>query len=165
LAVRLFTQPAGTPLYITGPLRPENQKDILVSLGISFDGIMREEIRPASIYTQEQQYLSIHGPGYTSLPGLYCYNFCLKTDPFNLQPSGAINLCKYSKIELEVTTITPLPNPYADYKIICDPLNGPIGVNKTTMKLYVYSYDLLVIEERYNVLKFIGGNAALMNAR
>jgi hypothetical protein len=51
----------------------------------------------------------------------------------------------------------------SDYKMICDPLNGPIGVTKGNM--YVYSFDLLVIEERYNILKFIGGNAALMNAR
>lgn len=157
------TGPSGQLMYVTGNLHPENQKDILLTLGISLDGSMREETRPASIYKYEQQYLAIQGNGYTSLPGMYCYNFCLKTDPFNLQPSGAMNLSKYSKIEFEFVTITPLLNPNPDYKMICDPLNGPIGVTKGNM--YVYAFDLLIIEERYNVLKFIGGNAALMNAR
>ena len=154
---------AGNDLYITGNLHPENQKEILLNLGISLDGSIREESRPFSMYKYEQQYLTNNGLGYLSLPGLYCYNFCLKTDPFNLQPSGAMNLSKYSKIEFEFVTIAPLLNPLADYKLICDPLNGPIGITKGNM--YVYSYDLLVIEERYNILKFIGGNAALMNAR
>jgi hypothetical protein len=153
----------GQELYVTGNYSPENQKEILVTLGITLDGTVREESRPFSMYKYEQQYLTVNGNGYVTLPGLYCYNFCLKTDPFNLQPSGAINLSKYSKIEFEVVTTTPLLNPMSDYKMICDPLNGPIGVTKGNM--YVYSFDLLVIEERYNILKFIGGNAALMNAR
>jgi hypothetical protein len=29
----------------------------------------------------------------------------------------------------------------------------------------VYYYNLLVIEERYNVIRFLSGNAGLMNAR
>jgi len=150
-------------LYVTGNYHPENQKDILLQLGITLDGTMREEIRPASVYKYEQQYLSSRGGGFISLPGMYCYNFCLSTDPFNLQPSGAMNLSKYSKIEVEFITTTPLLNPLADYKVICDPFNGPIGISKGNM--YVYAFDLVVIEERYNVVKFMGGNAGLMNAR
>ncbi len=159
----VMTGPSGNTLYITGNYHPENQKDILVQLGITLDGTMREELRPFSVYTYEQQYLTCHGGGYSSLPGMYCYNFCLNTNPLNLQPSGAMNLSKYSKVEVEFVTITPLLNPMADYKIICDPLMGPVGVTKGNM--YVYAFDLLVIEERYNVIKFIGGNAAMMNAR
>ena len=158
-----ITGPSGNIMYITGNARPENQKDILLTLGISFDGIVREETRPASIYKYEQQYLTIPGNGYTSLSGMYCYHFCLKTDPFHLQPSGAMNLSKYSKIELDFVTIAPFLNPNPEYKIICDATSGPIGITKGNM--YLYSFDLLVIEERYNVLKFIGGNAAMMNAR
>ena len=44
-------------------------------------------------------------------------------------------------------------------------INRQIGVVKPNFQLYVYNYNLLVIEERYNILTFIGGNVAMMNAR
>jgi hypothetical protein len=158
--------PSGNSIYQTGPYSVENQKDILLTLGILFDGTIREETRAATIYKYEQQYLTSPGAGFSSLSGMYCYNFCLNTDPFTLQPSGAANLSKYSIIELDFTTITPTLNPSVISLTICDPLSGQqIGVNKNMSKIYNYTYDLLTIEERYNVLTFIGGNASLMNAR
>ena len=57
-------------------------------------------------------------------------------------------------------------NPNAEYYVICDPeLNRQIGVVKPNFQLYVYTYNLLVVEERYNMLTFIGGNVGMMNAR
>jgi hypothetical protein len=77
-----------------------------------------------------------------------------------------MNLSKYSKIELEFTTITPPADPTASFLVICDPEAGvQIGVDKAPYQVYDYTFNLMVIEERYNVLSFIGGNAALMNAR
>lgn len=160
--------PNGTEsfLYGTGDFKYENQKDILLTMGIVFDGTMREEIRPANMYKYQQQYLHSNGYGATSLDGLHCYNFCVDTSPFQLQPSGAINLSTYSKIELEYTTFTPLLDTNASYFVICNPeTGGQIGVTKPRFQLYQYTYNLLVIEERYNVLTFVGGNAAMMNAR
>ena len=108
----------------------------------------------------------IPGYGSSNLSGLHCYNFCLNTSPFQLQPSGAINLSKYSKIEFEFTTITPPLDTDSEFFVICDiDNNQQIGVNKTMYKLYKYTYDLYVVEERYNVLTFLAGNAAMMNAR
>ena len=150
----------------TGDFHVENQKNILVNFGISFDGIIREETRNASIYLQDQQYLINQGFGSSTLNGLYCYNFCLNTSPFQLQPSGAINLSKYSKIEFEFSTITPPLDTESEFFVICDiDNNQQIGVNKTMYKLYKYTYDLYVVEERYNVLTFLSGNASMMNAR
>jgi hypothetical protein len=158
--------PLNQTLYITGEAHPENQKHILNTLGIRIDGEIREEIKPYSVYSGEQQYLAIPGMGNVSLPGLYCYNFCLKTDPFSLQPSGAMNLSKHGKIEFEFTTHTPSTNPDATYQVLCDPITGiPIETNKTVVQLYLYYYNLLVVEERYNILTFVGGNAGMMNAR
>jgi hypothetical protein len=138
----------------------------LVQFGILFDGTVREETRTGNIYLQDQQYLKIPGYGSSILSGLHCYNFCLNTSPFNLQPSGAINLSKYSKIEFEFTTITPPLDTDSEFFVICDiDNNQQIGVNKTMYKLYKYTYDLYVVEERYNVLTFLAGNAAMMNAR
>jgi hypothetical protein len=156
----------GNQLYITGERRPENVKEILVEMGIIIDGVIREELKPSSVYTYEQQYLTIQGEGNRSLPGLNCYHFCLKSDPFNLQPSGAMNLSKYGKIELDIVTHSPMINPLADFKVICDIISGDtIATIKDAPKLLLYYYNLLVIEERYNVLRFMSGNAGLLNAR
>ena len=155
-----------TMLYGTGDLHAENQKNILLQFGITFDGAVREEMRSSSIYLQDQQYLVSEGYGSTGLDGLYTYNFALKTSPFILQPSGAINLSKFSKIELEFTTITPPLDPDSTYLTICDPeLNQQIGVNKAAYKVYTYNYNVYVLEERYNILTFLSGNAGMMNAR
>jgi hypothetical protein len=67
---------------------------------------------------------------------------------------------------LEFTTITPPLDPNSTFLIICDPdLNAQIGVNKSTNSIYQYGFNLYVLEERYNVLTFLGGNAGMMNAR
>jgi hypothetical protein len=155
-----------TLLYSTGNYSAENQKNILIQLGIDLDGIVREELRPANFYLQDQQYLTSPGYGSSNLNGLYCYNFCLNTSPFHLQPSGAINLSKFSKIEFEFTTITPPLDPASNFLVICDPIERiQLGVNKSVYKLYEYGFNLYVLEERYNVLTFLSGNAAMMNAR
>jgi hypothetical protein len=155
-----------TALYSTGTPSPENRKEILVRMGITFDGSVREEIRGVEMYKYEQQYATSPGFGSCALPGLNCYNFCLDTSPFDLQPSGAVNLSKYSKIELDFTTIEPTLDPNSNFRIICDPeTGGVVGTVKPAYQLYDYTFNLLVIEERFNVLKFMGGNAALMNAR
>ena len=155
-----------TFLYGTGDLHSENIKNILLQFGITFDGTVREEMRSSSIYLQDQQYLTSEGYGSSGLDGLYTYNFALKTSPFILQPSGAINLSKFSKIELEFTTITPPLDPDSTYLTICDPeLNQQIGVNKAAYKVYLYNYNVYVLEERYNILTFLSGNAGMMNAR
>jgi hypothetical protein len=135
-------------------------------MGILFDGSVREEMRAAGIYEFQQSYLTSDGYASSELAGLYCYNFAMDTSPFKLQPTGAINLSKFSKVEIEFTTYAPVIDPNASYNVICDPETGlQIGVNKPSFQLYDYTYNLLIIEERYNVLTFIGGNAALMSAR
>jgi hypothetical protein len=166
LGYGLSTNGNETGLFTTGTVHDENRREILQQMGILFDGIVREETRAAEIYLYEQQYQTSVGAGSAQLPGLYCYNFCLNTSPYQLQPSGAVNLSKYNKIELDYSTITPTADPYANFIVICDPETGtPIATNKSTFKLYDYMYNLLVIEERYNVLIFSGGNAGLMIAR
>ena len=155
-----------TNFYSTGDFHVENQKSILVQFGITFDGTVREEVRNATIYLHDQQYLINDGYGSSALDGLYCYHFCLDTSPYNLQPSGAINLSKFSKIEFEFNTITPPLDPDSTFLTICDPeLNQQIGVNKAVYKIYEYGFNLYVLEERYNILTFVSGNAGMMNAR
>ena len=147
---------------ITGIYNIQNEKDILVMLGIQLDGQYRENLQPAGVYNYIEKYVRTAG---AAPPGLYCYNFCLHTDPTDLQPSGAINMNRFNLIELEFTTITPPLDPLAQSMTICDPDTGDIiAVNKPTWRIYDYNFDLYVMEERLNVVTFVGGNAALMYA-
>jgi hypothetical protein len=156
-----YTIPMGfIPTY--GRIRPQNQRDIMMTWALLFDGKYRENPFPAEIYGIVEKY--IRNAAY-SLPGLYCYNFCLDTNPFNLQPSGAVNLSKFSVIEFEYSTYTPPADANAQTLVVCDDDSNPIGVNKPTWRLYDYNYNLHLMEERYNILIFESGNAGLMFSR
>jgi len=95
---------------------------------------------------------------------LYCYNFCLETTPYELQPSGAINLSRFKTIELDISTLLPESNPDASFQVICDTEGTVIGTTQVD-QLYIYQYDLYVAEERYNLLRIIGGHAGLLYTR
>ena len=152
-----------TGLFMTQSFSVENQKDILFNFGILLDGKYRENILDAGIYNYLEKYTSSRG---SAPDGLYCYNFCLNTEPTEFQPSGAINASKFSTIELEFTTFYPPLDPSANFLTICDPeTNVPIGVNKPTWRIYDYNYNLTIFEERFNMLTFVGGNCGLMYAR
>jgi hypothetical protein len=82
-----------------------------------------------------------------------------------LQPSGAMNMSRFTKVDFEFNTITPPVDPYAQVLTICDPDSGQIvGINKPTWRIYDYNFDLYVFEERINMITFVGGNAGLMYA-
>ena len=98
--------------------------------------------------------------------GLYSYNFTLNTSD-NIQPSGAINLSKFKTIELEINTIVPPFDSSANTQTLCDANGNIIGITNNTNNsvLYKHTYDLFFTEERYNILRFIGGSAGLVYAR
>jgi hypothetical protein len=154
-----------TKLFITKDYNVENQREILQQLGILLNGSYRENMLESGVYNYVEKYIRTTG----SAPfGLYIYNFGLDADNDTYQPSGAINMSKFSTIELEFSTYPPPLDPSANFYTICDPDSDPsvaIGVNKPQWRIYKYNYDLTVLEERYNVLTFIGGNCALMYAR
>lgn len=149
-------------LYYTGVYNPQNLKQILVALGILMDGIYRENVLPAGVFNFVEKFFRTAG---RAPDGLYCYNFCLDTSPFTLQPSGAMNVSRYTNVQFEITTISPPFDPYAQVLTICDPNTGDlVGINKPTWRIYDYNFDLYVFEERVNMVVFLGGNAALMYA-
>ena len=133
-----------------------------MSLGILLDGSYRENVQPAGIYNFIEKYTRTQS---NAVDGLYCYNFCLNTSPFELQPSGAINMSRFSQIELEFTTITPPLDPLAQSLTICDPETGTvIGINKPTWRIYDYNFNMYLFEERINFVNFVGGNCGLAYA-
>jgi len=158
-------EPNGAPsgLFVTQDYNVENQREILQQLGILLNGAYRENMLESGVYNYVEKYIKTAG----AAPfGLYLYNFGLDATNTTYQPSGAINMSKFSTIELEFNTYPPPLDPSANFYTICDPETGiPVGVNKPQWRIYKYNYDLTVLEERYNVLTFIGGNCALMYAR
>jgi hypothetical protein len=151
-----------TGFFINQSYNPQNDKMILVAMGILFDGAYRENIQPAGVYNFIEKY--VRTSGYAPA-GLYCYNFCLDSDNSILQPSGAINMSRFSQIELEFTTIIPPVDPLAQSLTICDPETGTIiGINKPTWRIYDYNFDLHLFEERINIVYFMGGNVGMVYA-
>jgi hypothetical protein len=164
-----FIQP---PLkYIpSGPFNIRNDKRILKKIEILLDGKIRESKFDSGIFEYIEPFMRTNG-GYNE--GLYFYNFGIKNDPTTVQPSGAINLSKFTKIELEIETELPPLDPDAEFNVVCADLDGTggtdsnqiIGVNKERFKLHKYAYDMRLFEEKYNVVNFTGGVCGLMFSR
>jgi len=151
-----------TKIWLTGRYHEENQKDIMYKWSLILDGKYRENEFDAGVFNYIEKYVRTSG---NSPDGLYCYNFNLQTSPFDFQPSGAMNLSKFNNIEFEFKTYQPPLESNVQVLEICDGEGNIIGINKPTWRIYDYNYDLTVLEERYNVLTFTSGTAALMYAR
>jgi hypothetical protein len=152
---------APSNIYVTGQYSPYNQKDIMQYWALLLDGKYRENQFDAGVFNYVEKYARSAG---NSPAGLYCYNFNLHTNPYDFQPSGAMNLSKFKNIEFEFSTYQPPLDPSAQIFTICNQ-GQVIGINKPTWRVYDYNYDLTVLEERFNVLTFTSGNAALLYAR
>ena len=151
-----------TGLFITGNYCKDNQKDILLTMGILLEGDYRENTMSNGVYHLVEQYIRTSG---RTREGMYCYSYGLNSSA-EYQPSGAINLSKFHNIELELTTFAPqIDITRASSKIVCN--NGePILISPDpSWKLYQYTYNMTLFEERYNILSFVGGNVGLQYAR
>jgi len=149
-------------IYITGDYHVENVKNILTNMAILLDGKYRENLLPYGVFDYVEKYS--HTPG-NAPDGLYCYNFCLDTNQYTCQPSGAINMSKFNKIELEFNTFIPPLDISAATYAVCSADGGLIGINKSSWRTYLYDYDLTVLEERFNILSFKSGICGLEYTR
>ena len=146
-----------TGLFISGDRSSMNQKEILLSMGIQFDGEIREISLDAGIYNYIEKYNRSAG---FAKEGVYCYNFCLSTNPYEYQPSGAINLSHYKRIEFDITTFQPEidTSPVISPAYFCGPRGIPITVSrKNNWELYEYYYNLVLFEETYKVISIMDG--------
>lgn len=160
-----YFNPSGnsTGLFISGDFSVDNRRDILETMGILLNGDYRENLLVRGIYDYIEKYTRTQG---SAKDGLYCYNFCLNTSPFEYQPSGAINLSKFKNIELEVATyIPPIDAVNSAFQIVCDGTGNTLGIRKQNWRLFEYNYNMTLFEERYNILSFIGGNCGMLYAR
>jgi hypothetical protein len=151
-----------TGWFITGESRGANTKGILVNMAILLDGSYRENLQPSGVYNYIEKWIRTGG---FAESGIYFYSYGTSNSPLDIQPYGAINMSRFTTIELEFNTIIPTLDPYAQSLAICDPQTGNIiGINKPTWRIYDYNFDLYTFEERYNVVTFVGGNCGLMYA-
>lgn len=148
------------PYNISGPLHKDNNKDILKSVNILIDGKIRENTMTNQIYNYIEPYLKSNG---SSKNGLFCYNFCLNTDPFNVNPNGAINLSKFKTIEMQINLNSPKKNPNASTKLLVNEVGDIIGINDENLEIFSYTYKMHFMQERYILLEFEDGNLSLNN--
>ena len=155
-------------LYYTPSSYIENTKLIMLMWGFMLDGKVREKLLRDGLENYIEKYVRTPGNG---KDGLYCYNFCLDTDPFNVQPSGAMNLSKFNKVEWEFSTIEPVDASSVSVSITCDASGTPIdpfpptSADKGYWKIFKYSYNMHIMEERYNMLVCENGVGSLALAR
>ena len=140
----------------SGPLHKKNEINILKSASILFDGKIRENF----IINSLEPYFKSNG---TSKKGLFCYNFCLNTDPLNTQPNGAINLSNFSQVDMQLNLIEGKKNLNAKTKLLVDNSGELIGINKTTWNIFDYTYKMHFMQERYILLEFENGNITVNN--
>ena len=149
-------------IMISGEYHPDNQREIMDSWGLIIDGKYRENPMDAGVFNYIEKYTRTPGNG---PDGLYCYNFCLHNNVGDYQPCGAMNMSLFNKIQFEMRIIDPPMDMSAQVLVACDESGNIVSVDKTRENIYDYTYDLTVLEERYNILTFSAGNAALSYAR
>ena len=150
----------GVNPYITGPNRKIREIP-LKKWGVTLDGKVREDELDAEYYNHVEPFLRNSG---STHKGLYTYNFSLNTNPFIIEPNGAMNLIDYKHIDFEYQVIPLEPiNDISSVAILplCGLSNELLGYNKVDWNIYNYTYNLKVFEEQYNVLTISGGLAYL----
>jgi hypothetical protein len=157
-------------IYITGEspdvYSQTNQCEIMKNFAIICDGKYREQDFDSNIFSKLEKYNKSNGS--SSKIGLYCYNFSLTTDPFKLQPNGAFNTNLFKTIEFEYNNYSnpPIDSINSNFTTICDPITrAVIGVSRDPTSIYKYTYNLYVIEEKYNILLFQNGFAGLVYSK
>ena len=151
-------------IYLPEYNEGEHEKQIMKNAALLMDGYFREEIFDSGIYQYIEKYNRTNGGGEN---GIYHYNFCLDSSKGNKQPSGAMNMNKYTKISFQF--LTHLPNVASDSSnfvdVLCNEDGDIIATRKNNADLYEYNYDLTIFEERYNVIHVASGNVNLRYAR
>jgi hypothetical protein len=161
------------------PFNPQNIREILVDWGLFFNSTVREFELDNGIVSWIDVYSRSEGAG---LEGVYYYNFCLNSSPFLYQPSGAVNLSAFTtinwKFKLKSSAVKIEPPSFIKLfweqeqivaSVNCDPLTNnseePITTRIKKTELYLWSFTLHIMEERYNILTIKNGVASLAFAR
>lgn len=150
-------------LFNTGPYDALNTRDIMDTWAIVLDGKYRENQFSRGVVDYVEKYVRTLG---SAPSGIYCYNFALQSDITECQPSGAINMSKFSTVEMEITTIQPSLNANFQFTAIRAPNTNEIVATQVPRSgIYNFQYNMVLMEERYNILSIQNGTAGLEFAR
>lgn len=145
---------------MTGDYAQENNKNILKSMAILFDGEYRENSFPVGIYNYLEKYTRSSNGG--NMNGVLFYNFTMDTN--ELKNMGSIDMDKFDNIELEIDVVTPPLDPNAVVYTVCDPETGEVvATNKQIWTIYEYSFDLTAIEESLITIVVENGMTRIVN--
>ena len=161
------------------PYEVQNIREILVDWSLYFNSTVREFSLDNGILAWVDVYSRSEGSG---IEGTYYYNFCLNSSPFIYQPSGAVNLSAFNSVNWQFTLNPPgrktkLPSLLSIYweqplitgSVSCDPLsndiNNPITTRMEKKEIFLWTYTLHIMEERYNILTIKNGVASLALTR
>ena len=157
------TDGTATNIFTSGDFAAGNVRDILTTMAVMLDGSYRENTLERGVFDYVEKYTRTSGDCHD---GLYCYNFCLNNNPFHAQPSGAINMSRFRTVELEISTILPQVDATGSVQnVVCDVNGNLVGLRKQNWRLFEYTYNVKIMEERYNLVYFEAGNCGLMFAR
>lgn len=149
--------------FITPEDTPDLRRRILNKAALVIDGKYRENDMEAGLYDGIERYARTRGGG--SRDDFYIYNFALDNSRDVYQPSGGMNMTVFQNINLEVNTITPPLRENVNVTLNCDPDTGAVISTRKNEDVFTYNFDMIYIEERYNVVKFNSGLVGLMYAR
>ena len=157
-------------VFVTGEEDLDNIEEIMIDWGFNLDETVRETVFPGGVANYLDKYTRTAGG---AKKGLYCYNFCLDTDPFVFQPSGAINMSRFNTVAWSYRVMDPSnSSQLVPVSITCDADGKPINEQlpststaKNYWKNFAYAYNLHIMEERYNMLVVENGVARLALAR
>ena len=164
-SAQLSLNPAAdmTSIYNTGLYTSMNTRDIMNTWALILDGKYRETQLESGVLDYVEKYVRTSG---AAPSGVYCYNFALNSGPFDFQPSGAMNMSKFSTVQFEVATIQPPLDARAQVTTISSPITKEVvAVQMPKSGIYQYQYNMIVMEERYNILNIQNGVAGLEFAR
>lgn len=154
---------SNTGIFMSGDFAPDNRKVILATMGIVLNGANRETNHVREVYDYLTRYAGSNKIGQA---GLYCYNYCLNASSSVYQPSGGINMSGFKTVELEVTVeAPPIDAQNSSFDVLCDGGGNVIATKQSNWRLNEYGYNLVIFEERYNILSFVGGQLGLTYAR
>ena len=134
-------------------------------MAILLDGRFRETDLDAGIYQYVEPYARTDTL-YNLKDGLYYYSFATSMSAHEYQPTGALNMDAFELIQFQYDTLRPpVDASNANIIQICNNDGDVIGIRKNNWELKEYNFDLEIFEERYNVVRIVGGNVGMYFAR
>ena len=145
-----------TGICVTGPATADNEKYIIVTSGLLYDGNEREKILPYDVVRRLDIMNKCPGPG---TDGVAYYQYSKFSSPAMQmnQPAGIQNWGNWNRISIVGNTLVPTVNPQTNIQqqFLCNEKgDNVISVSFNNYTIYDYKYTLYVYEERLNMILF-----------